>query len=126
MKRPRFRVRTLMVIVAGASLVLLVASQAGRPDGITDKRIVVPVACIVAVFYGIEAMRHPWAFLVPLVGASMLAPRVDHPSQDVVNGSAARCLVAWMIGAPAGWVARHVGRRAERRCQSAEESPSRE
>ena len=102
----QFTVRRMMVAVAVAALVLLVASNDDRHDGITDKRMVIPVACVVAAVYGLGAMRRPLMFLLPLIAVWIVTPQVDHPTHDVINTSAAGCFIGWMIGAPAGWMSR--------------------
>jgi hypothetical protein len=108
--------RRLMFAVAVTALVLLVASNPYRHDGITDKRVVIPVAAVVAAVYGIGAMRRPWMFLLPLLVAWIATPGVDHPHLDVINVSAGSCYLAWTIGAPVGWMTRHVrGRRRPNR-----------
>ena len=88
MRQPRSRmtVRGLMAAVAVAALFSLFASNADRHDGITDKRVVIPVASVVAAVYGLGAMRRPLVFLAPLI-AVWIAPQVDHPTQDVINVS---------------------------------------
>jgi hypothetical protein len=100
--------RWWMIAVAVTALVLLVALNPYRHDGITDKRVVIPVASVVAAVYGVGAIRRPWMFLLPLLIVQIATPGVDHPHPDVINVSAAGCYLAWIIGAPAGWVARHV------------------
>src|SRR5262249_33679616 len=66
------------------------------------------VACVVAAVYGVGAMRRPLMSLLPLLVVWIVTPVVDHPQPDVINVSAAGCFLAWIIGAPAGWVSRHV------------------
>ena len=107
---PRFRLRTLLVAVAAVALVLLVASNPDRQDGITDKRVVIPVASVVAAVYGLGSMCRPLAFLVPLLVAWIITPRVDHPRPDVINVSVAGCALGWIIGAPVGWISRRLTR----------------
>lgn len=108
MRMPRVRstVRWIMAVVAVAALVSLVATNPYRHDGITDKRVVIPVASVAAAVYGVGAMRRPLLFLLPLLAAWMATPGVDHPPHDVINVSAAGCFVGWLIGAPAGWISR--------------------
>jgi len=77
--RVRFTVRLMMVAVAVAALVSLVASNSYRHDGITDKRVVIPVASVVAAVYGLGAMRRPLMFLLPLLAVWIATPQVDHP-----------------------------------------------
>jgi hypothetical protein len=108
MKPRQFRLRTLLILVAIASLISLVASNPYRHGGITDKRVVIPVASIIAAFYGVASMRRPLLLLWPLVVVWVVTPRVDHPTPDVVNGSILGCLLAWIIGAPAGWISRSL------------------
>jgi hypothetical protein len=100
--------RRWMVAVTVAALVSLVASNPYRHDGITDKRVVIPVASVVAAVYGVGAMRRPLVFLLPLLIVWIATPGVDHPHPDVINISAAGCYLAWIIGASAGWMSRHV------------------
>jgi hypothetical protein len=102
--RVRFTVRRMMVAVVVAALVSLVVSNPDRHGGITDKRVVVPIASVVAAAYGLGAMRRPLMFLMPLLAAWLFTPHVDHPSPDVINVSAAGCFVGWIIGAPIGWI----------------------
>ncbi len=109
---PRMTTRWWMVAVAVAAFVSLVVSNPYRHDGITDKRVVIPVASAVAAVYGVGAMRRPLMFLLPLLIVQIATPAVDHPHLDVINVSAGSCYLAWIIGAPAGWMTRHItGRR---------------
>jgi hypothetical protein len=110
MRLPRMTTRRWMVVVAVTALVSLVASNPYRHDGITDKRVVIPVASVVAAVYGVGAMRRPLVFLLPLL-VVWIAPQVDHPHPDVVNVSAAGCFLGWIIGAPSGWISRCLTRR---------------
>jgi hypothetical protein len=106
--RVRFTVRRMMVAVAVAALVSLVTSNSYRHDGITDKRVVIPVASVVAAVYGLGAMRRPLMFLLPLLAVWIATPQVDHPRPDVINVSAGGCFVGWIIGASAGWMSRRL------------------
>jgi hypothetical protein len=106
----RFWPERLMVAVSVAVLVFLAKGLAGWHDGITDKRVVIPVAAVVASVYGAGSMRRPLMFLWPLVVWVACPEAVDHPSPDLINGVAAGCFVAWIIGAPAGWIARRINR----------------
>ena len=110
LSRVRFTVRGIMAVVAVAALVSLVASNPYRHDGITDKRIIIPVASVVAAVYGLGAMRRPLLFLLPLLAVWIATPQVDHPTIDVINVSAGGCFLGWMIGAPAGWISRFLTR----------------
>jgi hypothetical protein len=103
--------RRWMVVVAATALVSLVASNPYRDDGVTDKRVVIPVASVVAAVYGVGAMRRPLMFLLPLLVVWIVTPGVDHPPLDVINASAAGCYIAWIIGAPVGWMSRHIAGR---------------
>jgi len=104
----RFTVRRMMVAVAIAALVLLVASNQDCDDGITDKRLVIPVASVVAAVYGLGAMRRPLMLLLPLLAVWIATPQVDHPRRDVIKVSTAGCFIGWIIGASAGWVSRRL------------------
>lgn len=106
MEMPRFTIRRLMALVAVVALIVLVVSNAYRHDGITDKRVVIPLASVVAAGYGVGSMRRPLVFLAPLLVIWIVTPQVDHPHLDVINVSAGGCFVAWFIGAPVGWFAR--------------------
>ena len=53
-----------MIAMADAALVSLVVLNPYRHDGITDKRVVIPVAAVVAAVYGLGAMRRPLMFLL--------------------------------------------------------------
>jgi hypothetical protein len=86
--RVRLTVRWIMAAVAAAALVSLVASNAERPGGITDKCVVLPVASVVAALCGLEAMRRPLRFLALLLAVWIITPQVDHPKPDVINLSA--------------------------------------
>ena len=98
--RVQFTLRSIMELVAVAALVLVVATNNDGPhNGITDMRVVIPVACVVAAVYGVGAVRRPLRFLLPLIAIWILTPQVDHPTPDVINLSAAGCFVAWVIGA---------------------------
>ncbi len=108
--RIRFTVRRLMVAVAIVALISLVASNPERHDGITDKRVVTPVASVVAAAYGFGAMRRPLVFLLPLLAILSVTSQVDHPTPDVINISAAGCFLGWLIGAPVGWISRRLTR----------------
>jgi hypothetical protein len=108
--RVRFTMRRIMASVAVAALVSLAVSSPYRHDGITDKRVVIPVASIVAAVYGLGAMRRPLMFLLPLLVVWVATPQVDHPALDVVNVSAGGCFLGWIIGAPAGWISRRITR----------------
>jgi hypothetical protein len=96
----------MMVVVVVAAFVSLVASNPYRHDGITDKRVVIPVASIVAAVYGLGAIRRPLVFLFPLLVAWIATPVVDHPDLDVINVSAVGCYLGWVFGAPVGWISR--------------------
>jgi hypothetical protein len=98
----------MMAAVAVAALVSLVASNSDRHDGITDKRVVIPIASIVAAIYGLGAMRRPLLFLTPLILVWIATPQVDHPRPDLINVSTIGCFLGWIIGAPAGWIYRHL------------------
>jgi hypothetical protein len=110
--RVRFTVRRMMVTAAVSALVWLVAWNAYSHDGITDKRVVIPVASVVAAAYGLGAMRRPVTFLLPLLAAWIATPQVDHPIHDVINVSAGGCFLGWIIGASAGWMSRRLTREA--------------
>ena len=99
-----------MAAVAVAALVSLVASNAERPDGITDERVVLPVASVVAALYGLGAMRRPLRFLAPLLAVWIITPQVDHRKSVVINLSAEGCFLGWFIGAPTGWISRRITR----------------
>ncbi len=107
----RFTVRRVMALVAVAALVALVASNPGRHDGITDQRVVVPVASVAAA-YGLGAMRRPLVFLAPLIAVWITTHAVDHPTPDLINGSATGCFLGWIIGAPSGWISRRFTKTA--------------
>lgn len=109
--RVRITVRRIMTAVAIAAFVSLIASNPYRHNGVTDKRVVIPVASFVAAIYGIGAMRHPFVFLAPLLAAWILTPQVDHPSFDIINVSAIGCFLGWLIGVPAGWISKCFGTR---------------
>ena len=104
----QFTMRRMMAAVAVTAFMCLVASNADRRDGITDKRVVIPVASVVAAAYGIGAMRRPLMFLLPLLAVWIATPQVDHPVHDVINVSAGSCFLAWIIAAPAGWMSRRL------------------
>ena len=95
----------MMAAVAVAAVVCLVASNAYRHDGITDKRVVilrVGRCC---------RLRHRGNAQTPDVSATLArgldpTPEVDHPIHDVINVSAGSCFLGWIIGAPAGWMSR--------------------
>jgi hypothetical protein len=124
MNPPRFRLRTLMVIVTVAALVSLVASNPYRHSGTTDDRVVIPVASVVAAAYGLGSMRRPLVFLAPLLAVWIATtPQVDHPTPDVINVSASGCFLGWIIGAPAGWISRRL-RSAKTACRSPNEVSS--
>jgi hypothetical protein len=74
-----------MVAVAVIALITLVVSSQDRHDGITDKRVVIPVASVVAAVYGVRAMRRPLMFLLPLLIVWIATSAVDHPNRDVIN-----------------------------------------
>ena len=98
----QFRIMTLVKIVAASALILFVLTTRDRPGrGITDKRIVIPVACVVAAVYAVGSMRRPIAFSIPML-FFLLTPSVDHPSHDVINACLGGCFLAWIIGAPIG------------------------
>src|SRR4051794_31695729 len=99
-----------MAAVAVAALVSLVASNAERPDGITEKRVVLPVASVVAALYGLGSMRRPLRFLAPLLAVWIITPQVDHPKPDVIDLSAGGCFLGWFIGTPTGWISRRLTR----------------
>jgi hypothetical protein len=101
-----------MTAVAVTALVTLVASNPYRHRGITDRRVVIPVASAVAAGYGLGAMRRPVVFLLPLLAVWIATPQVDHPTPDIINVSAGGCFLGWIIGAPAGWISRHFARAA--------------
>jgi hypothetical protein len=102
----RFRIRTLMIAVGAAALIALVATSHEPRDEITDKRVVIPITCVIGAVYGVGAMRRPVQFLAPLLVVWIVSPTVDHPSQDVVSASHLACIVAWAVGAPIGWICR--------------------
>jgi hypothetical protein len=104
--RVRFTIRSMMMVVAVTALVALVASNPDRHNGITDKRVVIPVASAVAAVYGVWAMRRPVVSLLPLLAVWIATPTVDHPAPDLINSSARCCFLGWVIGAPAGWLTR--------------------
>ena len=108
--RVRLTVRWIMAAVAVPALVSLVASNAERPDGITDKRVVLPVASVVAALYGLGAMRRPLRFLARLLAVRIITPQVDHPKPDVINLSAGGYFLGWFIGPPTGWISRRLTR----------------
>jgi hypothetical protein len=105
MQLPRVQITIwrIMVWVAVAALISLVASNPSRHDGITDERVVIPVAAAVAAVYGLGAMRRPLMSLLPLLAVWIAMSWVNHPRPDVINVSAAGCYVAWIIGATVGW-----------------------
>ncbi len=119
--RVQLTVRWIMAAVEGAALVSLVASNAERPNGITDKRVVLPVASVVAALYGLGAMHRPLRFLSPLLAVWIITPQVDHPKSDVINLSEG-CFLGWFIGAPTGWISRRLTR-ASHSLPAASETP---
>ena len=112
MRLPRVRITIwrIMVAVSIAALVSLVASNPYRHDGITDKRVVIPIASAVAADYGLAAIRRPLVSLLPLLAAWIATPQVDHLRPDVINVSAGGCFIGWVIGASAGWISRRLTR----------------
>ena len=112
-----------MIAIAVAALFSLVVLNPYRHDGITDKRVVTPVASVVAAVYGVGAMRRPLMFLLPLLIVWIATPAVDHPHPDVISVSAGGCYLAWIIGAPAGWMSRHITRRGGGRAASRPNRP---
>ena len=107
---PRFTIRRLMVVVVVVALTSLVASNPYRHDGIRDNRIVIPVASIIAVAYGLGAMRRPKMFLVPLIAAWIATPTVFDRSPDLIDACAMGCYLGWIIGVPAGWLSGFFGK----------------
>src|SRR5262245_38938433 len=72
--RARFKVRRLMAAVAVAAVVCVVASNAYRHGGITDRLVVLTVASAVAAGSGLWAMRRPLPALLPLIAAWIATP----------------------------------------------------
>ena len=108
--RVQFTQRSVLELAAVAAVVLVVNVNQEFHGGITDKRVVIPVACVVAAVYGVGAVRRPVRFLLPLIAVWIFTPQVDRPSPDVINVSVGSCGVAWLIGAPAGWISRCYAR----------------
>ena len=108
MRLPRMTTRRRMIAIVVGALVSLVASNPHRHDGITDKRVVIPVASAVAAVYGLAAMRRPLTTLLPLLAVWIATPQVDRPRPDVINVSAGGCFICWFIGASAGWISRRM------------------
>jgi hypothetical protein len=96
----------LIAAVAVAAFVSLVAANADRHEGITDKRALIAVASAVAAIFGLAAVRRPRLCLWLLIAVWIATPIVDHPRPDVINVSTGSCFLGWIIGAPVGWVSR--------------------
>ena len=112
MRPPRVQLtlRLILTLAVVAALAWLAVSKIYRDYPSTDKRIVVVVASVVSGTFGLGAMRRPLVFLAPLLVIWVVMPSVDHPSFNVLNISVGGCFLGWMIGAPVGWISRHLPR----------------
>jgi hypothetical protein len=67
----------------------------------------VVVAAVVSVAFALGAVRRPWVFLAVALVVWAFAP-VTYHGFDAVTLSAQGCVLAWMVGAPAGWISRSM------------------
>lgn len=103
------RLAATVVVVPIALVLVLELCLTSFP---VSRNVDVVVCFMVSGAFGVGAVRRPWVFL----GVAFLfweVTPVIHHGANAVTMSAAGCILAWLIGAPAGWVARSVtqGRR---------------
>jgi hypothetical protein len=68
--------------------------------------IVIAIVACVATVFGLGAMRRPWFFLGVIVVLWVASPKVfDSDVHELYEGG---YQLAWLMGAPAGWVLRRM------------------
>lgn len=98
------RLMATAVVVPIASLLVLELWQPFSPGG---KGVDIVVGAVVSGAFGVGAVRRPWVFLAVALMVWAGAP-VMHHGFNALTLSAQGCVLAWMVGAPAGWVSRIV------------------
>ena len=103
------RLAATVVVVLIASVVVLELWQPFPPR---SEVVDVVVGAMVSGAFGVGAVRRSWIFLAVALLVWAGAPVIHH-GFNAVTLSAQGCVLAWMVGAPAGWVSRSVtkGRR---------------
>jgi hypothetical protein len=107
---PRFTVQRMMAAVAVAALASLALAEICRNLRGARLRVMMVVCCVVVAAYSVWAMRRPLWALFPL----LLIPVIDllrsppYDGLDIYTVSMAACYVAWIIGAPVGWIVRRM------------------
>jgi hypothetical protein len=100
------RLAVAAVVVPIASVFILEEWHFFPPGGPAD----IVAAAIASAAFGVGAARRPWLFLALALLIYAAAPVVHH-GFNAASLSAGACILAWLIGAPAGWVSRRLSKR---------------
>jgi hypothetical protein len=100
------RLAMAAVAVPTASVFVLEEWHFFPPGGPPD----IVAAAIASAAFGVGAARRPWLFLALALLVYATAP-VVHDGFNAASLSAGACILAWLIGAPAGWVSRRLAKR---------------
>lgn len=102
----RLSLRRWMTVAVAVPTAAVLALELLEPF-LLGSEVDVVVSVVVSGAFGVGAARRPWLFLAIALVVWAGAP-VMHHGFNAVTLSAQGCLLAWMVGAPAGWVSRHV------------------
>ncbi len=105
--------RQWMAVAVVVPIVSILVLELWQPFPPGSKVVDVVVGAVVSGAFGVGAVRRPWVFLAVALVVWAGAP-VMHHGFNAVTLSAEGCVLAWIVGAPAGWVSRSVtkGRKA--------------
>ena len=109
----RLSFRQWMAVAGVVPIVSVLTLELWQPfppgSGVID----VVVGAVVSGAFAVGAVRRPWVFLTIALVVWAGAP-VMHDGFNAVTLSAQGCVLAWMVGAPAGWISRSMtkGRKA--------------
>lgn len=105
--------RRWMAVAGVVPIVLVLTLELWQPFPPGSGAIDVVVGAVVSGAFAVGAVRRPWVFLAIALLVWEGSP-VMHDGFNAVTMSAQGCVLAWMVGAPAGWISRSMtkGRKA--------------
>jgi hypothetical protein len=111
----RFTMRRAMLWVVIAAIASLLVLELGEPALPQNKTVDILVGLAVSAAFGVGAVRRPLIFLAIGLVVWNCAPAIDHPSVNAATLSLGGSMIAWLIGAPAGYFSKRLKRRGDSR-----------
>jgi hypothetical protein len=111
----RFTFKRVMLWVVIAAIASLIVLELGEPALPQNKTVDILVGLAVSAAFGVGAVRRPLIFLAIGLVVWNCAPAVDHPSVNAATLSLGGSMIAWLIGAPAGYFSRRLKWRGDSR-----------